>query len=188
MHSSVKDIPNSTSTLYTSLNNLGNWSSTSNLASNPKKTETVLFSTYQLAKVHSLDSWQLDLEISGRTLKPVTNKMLLDVEIEIVFDPLPQYLMRGLQCMQNAAASFVLGPYANPTDCINIRWLPVVQRRKLYLLKATFKALNDPHWPYCAAISKLSQACLTVVAFLGGRRTVIELLFGRNPRNSNSCV
>ena len=66
---------------------------------------------------------------------------------DVVFDPLPQYLMKGLQRVQNAA-SFVL---VNPTDCINIGWLPVVQRRKLHSLIATFKALNDPHWPSYSA-------------------------------------
>ena len=70
---------------------------------------------------------------------------------DIVFDPLQQYLMKRLQRVQNAAASFELGRHANPTDCINIGWPPVVQRRELHLLKTTFKALNDPLClPYAA--------------------------------------
>ena len=72
---------------------------------------------------------------------------------DIVFDPLPQYFMKQLR-VQNAAASFVLWRYANSTDCINIGWLLVVQRRKLHLLKATFKALNDPRWPSYAVIQR----------------------------------
>ena len=44
--------------------------------------------------------------------------------------------------------------YSNPTDCINIGRLLVVQRRKLHLLKATFKALNDPQWPSYAVIQR----------------------------------
>ena len=36
----------------------------------------------------------------------------------------------------------------------NIVWLLVIQRRKLNLLKATFEALNDPHWPSYATIER----------------------------------
>ena len=37
---------------------------------------------------------------------------------DIVFGPLPQYLMKRIQRVQNASASFVLGRYANPTEGI----------------------------------------------------------------------
>ena len=36
----------------------------------------------------------------------------------------------------------------------NIGWLLVVHRRKLHLLKATFEALNHPHWQSYAAIER----------------------------------
>ena len=42
----------------------------------------MLFPTSQLVRVHSLGSCQLELGISGRKLKPVTNQRLLGIEID----------------------------------------------------------------------------------------------------------
>jgi exonuclease III len=209
VHSSVAEIPNSISSLTASLNNLDNWSSRSNLSLNPKKTETMLFSTSQLARVHSLGKVELDLEISGRKLKKVAHKKLLGINIEqhlqwnehvksvisscfstlstlkkirnfanfnlrkhlaeslilskldyndIVFEPLQQYLLKRLQCAQNAAASFVTGRYATAIDCVKLGWLPMEQRRKHHLLNAAYKALHDPLWPSYASIEKANPS------------------------------
>lgn len=62
-----------------------------------------------------------------------------------MFDPVQQYLLKRLQRIQIAAASFVTGKYATATDCVKLGWLPIPQRRKHHLLKAAFKALHDPH-------------------------------------------
>ena len=62
----------------------------------------------------------------------------------LVFYPLPQFLLRRLQRVQFAAASFVLGHYVkNFRDVLKIGWLPINERRDLNLLKSCFKAL---HW------------------------------------------
>ncbi len=54
---------------------------------------------------------------------------------DIVFDPLPLYLVKCLQHIQNAATSFVIGCYATTADAVKIGWLPVQERREWHLLK-----------------------------------------------------
>ena len=68
---------------------------------------------------------------------------------DLVFYPLPQFLLHRLQRVQFAAASFVLGHYVtNFRDVLKIGWLPVNERRDLNLLKSYFKALhNTETWP-----------------------------------------
>ena len=68
---------------------------------------------------------------------------------DLVFYPLPQFLLRRLHQVQFAAASFVLGHYVkNFRDVLKIVWLPINERRDLNLLKSCFKALhNTETWP-----------------------------------------
>ena len=56
---------------------------------------------------------------------------------DIVFDPLPLYLVKRLQRIQNAATSFVIGRYATTADAV----------KGMALLKTTYKALHDTSWP-----------------------------------------
>ena len=42
-----------------------------------------------------------------------------------VFTPLPVYLIKRLQRVQQAAAGFVLGRYANEKDLLKLKWLPI---------------------------------------------------------------
>ena len=78
---------------------------------------------------------------------------------DLVFYPLPQFLLRRLQRVQYAAASFVLGHYIkNFRDVLKIGWLPINERRDLNLLKSCFKALhNTETWPDYLKIIK--QEC-----------------------------
>ena len=78
---------------------------------------------------------------------------------DLVFYPLPQFLLRRLQRVQFAAASFVLGHYVkNFRDVLKIGWLPINERRDLNLLKSCFKALyNTETWPDYLKIIK--QEC-----------------------------
>ena len=63
---------------------------------------------------------------------------------DLVFYPLPQFLLCRLQRVQFTAASFVLGHYAkNFRDVLKIGWLPINERRDLNLLKSCFKALYN---------------------------------------------
>ena len=78
---------------------------------------------------------------------------------DLVFYPLPQFLLRRLQRVQFAAASFVLGYHVkNFRDVLKIGWLPINERRDLNLLKSCFKALhNTETWPDYLKIIK--QEC-----------------------------
>ena len=80
---------------------------------------------------------------------------------DLVFYPLPHhvFLLRRLQRVQFAAASFVLGHYVkNVRDVLKIGWFPINERRDLNLLKSCFKALhNTETWPDYLKIIK--QEC-----------------------------
>jgi len=63
--------------------------------------------------------------------------------------PSTTILLRRLQRVQYAAASFVLGHYVkNFRGVLKIEWLPIHERRDLNLLKSCFKALHNAEtWP-----------------------------------------
>ena len=74
-----------------------------------------------------------------------------------VFSPLPQYLMKRLQKIEFAAASFVYGRYVNNIgDILKLNWLPVEERRDFNLLKLTFKALYFKQWPTYLNLQRVS--------------------------------
>ena len=77
---------------------------------------------------------------------------------DVVFDPLPQYLIKRLQRVQNAAASFVIGHYATLEDTIKLGWLPIQERREWHILKTTYKALYDSSWPSSVSLELNKQA------------------------------
>ena len=64
-----------------------------------------------------------------------------------LFDPPPAYQLRRLQRVQNACAGFVLRKYGNESDLVTLNWLDIAKRRKLSVLKLTFKSLNDTSFP-----------------------------------------
>jgi len=66
---------------------------------------------------------------------------------DIVYHQLPSYLLRRLQQMKLAAASFVIKRHAKTPDIIDLGWLPFNENRDLNLCKTTFKAMYDVNWP-----------------------------------------
>ena len=66
---------------------------------------------------------------------------------DILSHPIPDYLLKRLQRVQLAAASFVLGRYAKMLDLATLRWLPIVECRKSHLLLAAYKAMYFTNWP-----------------------------------------
>ena len=74
-----------------------------------------------------------------------------------VFSPLPRYLMKRLQKIEFAAASFVYGRYLNNIgDILKLNWLPVEERRDFNLLKLTFKAIYFKQWPTYLNLQRVS--------------------------------
>ena len=64
-----------------------------------------------------------------------------------VFTPLPVYLIKRLQRVQLAAAGFVLGRCANEKDLLNLKWLPISERRDHRLACLAHRALYSTDWP-----------------------------------------
>ena len=64
-----------------------------------------------------------------------------------VSHPIPEYLLKRLQCVHSAAAGFVLGRYANKLHVLKLGWLPINERRENHLLHTVFKALYFNNWP-----------------------------------------
>ena len=185
--------------LNQTLKDIGSWSSSSNLALNPKKTKYMIVCTDQMARVHNLKDVKLNLEINGTSLDRVSITKVLGTYFQEnmkweehvkqltiscygilrclrkiknfadfrlkrqlaeslvltkldycdgVFYPLPDYLLKRLQKVQNAAASFVLGHYVKfPADITNLGWLPVRERRDWHVLQLVHKAMHNHDWP-----------------------------------------
>ena len=194
--------PNNLSSLETALNEdlekLISWSSTTNLALNPKKTKVMVMSTKQLSKQHSLRSYSPVLKVGEKNLErehcskllgvtlnehlswddhiaKVTSSCFCTISIlrkfknlmpfklkrqvaellvlskmdyaDAIFRPLPLRLLKRLQKVQNAAASFVLGRYAKEKDVMTLGWLPMKERRDWHLMKLSFTYVNDQKSP-----------------------------------------
>ena len=73
---------------------------------------------------------------------------------DVVSEPLPEYLLKRMQRVQLAAASFVIGRFADVGDIAKLGWLPIRERRQYRLLCMTFKALNFDDWPSYLKVKK----------------------------------
>ena len=78
---------------------------------------------------------------------------------DLVFNPLPDYLLSRLQKIQFSAASFVTRKYVNSAETLlKLNWLPMRERRDFNLLKATHKAIYSQNWPKYAAVELYKPA------------------------------
>ena len=183
--------------LNSTLQKLNSWSSSAQLALNPTKTQAMLLSTSQMARVHSLHENRQLLEIDEKVVQYVQQSKLLGVHFHVskscystlsilrkiknftgfklrkhlveslvfsksdycdtVFHPLPEFLMKRLQRLQFAAASFVKGHYVREiTDIVKLGWLPVKERRDFHLLKLVHKALHSYSWPTYLELTRVN--------------------------------
>ncbi|XP_065068197.1 uncharacterized protein LOC135693593 [Rhopilema esculentum] len=67
--------------------------------------------------------------------------------VDAVIRPLPLRLLKRLQKVQNAAASFVLGRYAKEKDVVTLGRLPMKERRDWHLLNLSHKYVHDDRKP-----------------------------------------
>ena len=65
----------------------------------------------------------------------------------VVYNDIPQYLLKRLQKVQNAAAGFVLNRRATISDVIKLKWLPIKERIDHAVAVLAFKALSDQTSP-----------------------------------------
>ena len=64
---------------------------------------------------------------------------------DVVFYPIPKFLLGRLQRLQFTAAGFITGRYFNSFEVLlKLGWLPIKKRRDFSILKHTFKAMNNP--------------------------------------------
>ena len=65
----------------------------------------------------------------------------------VVYHNLPHYLVKRLQRIQTASASFVVGKFVESEDIIKLSWLPVKEHIEWQLLKLVHKAIYSREWP-----------------------------------------
>ena len=66
---------------------------------------------------------------------------------DVVCYPLPLYLQKKLQRLQNAALSFVTKRYSKEKDILNLGWLPVKERTEYRIFRLMYKSLHSSEWP-----------------------------------------
>ena len=78
---------------------------------------------------------------------------------DIIFYPITDCLLKRLQRIQFAAASFVFGRYVNNIDSIlKLGWLPMKERREWHVLKAAHKAIYSHDWPRNLQLEQVRHA------------------------------
>ena len=66
--------------------------------------------------------------------------MLYIVELQNIF--------KKITALQNCAAGYVLGKYANTLDVLNLNWLPEAENTEFNMSKlAYYQGLHDKNWP-----------------------------------------
>ena len=61
--------------------------------------------------------------------------------------PLPAFLKKRVQRVQNAAAGFVLNRFCSERDVLELGWLPTLENTQLNILKLGHRALFSEVWP-----------------------------------------
>ncbi|KAK2549538.1 Phosphatidylinositol N-acetylglucosaminyltransferase subunit A, partial [Acropora cervicornis] len=73
--------------------------------------------------------------------------------------PVPMFLQKRMQHVQNAAASFVLNHYSSEEDVSKLGWLPTLENTKLNILKLGNYALYNNNWPEYLTLSRHNPSC-----------------------------
>ena len=75
----------------------------------------------------------------------------------VLYHGMPDYLIRRLQKVENAAAGFVQGRYANAENVLALNWLPVKERIEFNIAKLTYKAIYHKNWPSYLSVREVRQ-------------------------------
>ena len=75
----------------------------------------------------------------------------------VLYHRMPDYLIRRLQKVENAAAGFVQGQYANAENVLALNWLPVKERIEFNIPKLTYKAIYFKNWPSYLSVREVRQ-------------------------------
>ena len=67
--------------------------------------------------------------------------------------PLPMFLLKRTQRVQNAAAGSLLNHYSSE-DVLKLSWLPTLENAKMNILKLGHRALYNNNWPEYLTLSR----------------------------------
>ena len=70
---------------------------------------------------------------------------------------MPNYLVKRLQRVQNCAAGYVLGRYANAVYVVNLNCLPILEGTEYNISKLTYQGLNDKNWTSYLPVEIVTQ-------------------------------
>ena len=83
-------------------------------------------------------------DISGNKKSLVQSLVLSKLNFNETFTyPLPMFLQKRIQRVQNAAAGFALNSYCSEEDVLKLGWLPTLENTKLNILKFGHRALYN---------------------------------------------
>lgn len=68
--------------------------------------------------------------------------------------PLPMFLQKRMQRVQNAAAGFVLNRYCSEENVLKLGWLPTLENTQLNIVKLGHRALYNNNWPEYLTLSR----------------------------------
>ena len=85
-----------------------------------------------------------------------TKKILVQslVLSKLITYPLPMFLQKRMQRVQNATVGFVLNRYCSEQDVLKLGWLPTLENTKLNILKPGHRALYNNNWPEYLTLSR----------------------------------
>jgi len=63
-----------------------------------------------------------------------------------------------MQCVQNAAAGFVLNRYCFKKDALKLGWLPTPEKTQLNIPKLRHRALYNNNWPEYLTLSRYNPS------------------------------
>ena len=73
--------------------------------------------------------------------------------------PVPMFLQKRMQHLQNATAGLVLNHYCSEEDVLKLGWLPTLGNTKLNILKLGNHALYINNWPEYLTLSRHNPSC-----------------------------
>ena len=108
------------------------------------------------------------------TKKSLVQSLVLSKLNFTVTYPLPMFLKKRMQRIQNAAAGFVLNRYCSEEDILKLGWLPTLENTQLNILKLGHRALYNNNWPEYPTLSR-HNPCRTTSADFPAKRNISRL-------------
>jgi len=108
--------------------------------------------------LHALKSLRIFKRSADFDLRKSLAQLLILSRINygnVLLSGAPHYFLKKLQKLQNAAAGFVYGRHTNENDVARLKWLPVLERISLSLVKLAHKSLHDVSWPAYLKLTKV---------------------------------